>query len=176
MDARHVDDPPEAPLVHPRQHGAGQQERRLQHQLQQEREAGRVEVLDRADVLHAGVVDEDVGVEADLCQCVPIGEIDRPGAPADLVGEHRGRCAVDVGDRHAGSRLREGPRAGGADAARPARDESTPALESRHPALAVAARAFMRAASASSIVWSDAPFVSRSESTAIAVTMQANTM
>ena len=55
-------EPAPAAVVHAGQQAAGQPERRLEHQPLDEREPLGVEVLDRRDVLDAGVVDQDVGV------------------------------------------------------------------------------------------------------------------
>jgi hypothetical protein len=48
-----------------RQRGADQQERRLEHEGDEAAEVGRIEVLDGADPLDAGIVDQDVAIQAD---------------------------------------------------------------------------------------------------------------
>ena len=89
-------------------------------------------VLVGGDALDAGVVDEDVRVQAQIVEGCGVGEVDDPGLAAELGGERLGRGAVEVGDDDA--RAVRGERAGacGADAAGAARDERAPAVELAH--------------------------------------------
>ena len=60
MHRPHVEDASPALLVHARQDGLRQQERRGEHQLGQQAPARLGKLDDGGDVLDAGVVDEDI--------------------------------------------------------------------------------------------------------------------
>ena len=90
----------EALLVHVRQRGADQQERRLDHQRQQQPELLGRELLDRVRALDSGVVDQDVDVEFEVLQRRDVEQVDRPRPSADLVGHRLRALGVDVGHGH----------------------------------------------------------------------------
>ena len=87
-----VDDPAPALRVHVRQAAADQPERRLQHQPQDQRERLRRELVQRRDVLQAGVVDHDVGGRVEPVDRGQVGQVDGPGGAADLA-RRPGRAA-----------------------------------------------------------------------------------
>ena len=103
VHAREVDDPSEPAFVHAGQRRADEQEGRLEHQAQDEREPLGLELLDGAHVLDAGVVHEDVGVEREVGERRGVAEVDLPGLAADLACDPLGRLAVQVGDHDVGA-------------------------------------------------------------------------
>jgi hypothetical protein len=126
VDGGDVNDRPEALRVHPRQRGADQQERHLDHELLDPAEVLRAEVLDGTDRLDAGVVHEDVRVEREVLEGCRVEQVDRPGLPLQLLREGRSAPPIAIDD-HMGPAGSEGPRAGRADAARPSGDHRPPA-------------------------------------------------
>ena len=96
------------------QRRADQQERRLEHEPQDQAERVGIELGDRAHPLDAGVVDEDVDVERQVVERRRVGEVDDPRLAADL-GRGGGRgIRVEVGDddvRAAAARTRARTRA-----------------------------------------------------------------
>ena len=128
-----VHEPAEATLVHAREQRPGQPERRLEHQPLDEPEPLGVEVLHRRHVLHAGVVDQDVGLhggaQAELLDRRTVGEVGDQVVAAELGGDllGAGLVAVEHDDPRA---VRGEPRGDGpADAAGAAGDEGGPAVE-----------------------------------------------
>ena len=83
---------------------AGQPERRLEHQPLDEREPLGVELLDRRHVLHAGVVDQDVGLHVvprpSASIDVTVGEVGDQVVAADVVGDLLGAGLVAVEHDH----------------------------------------------------------------------------
>jgi hypothetical protein len=127
VHARDVDDAAEAACVHAGQRGTDEQERRLEHEPQDEREPVGLELLDRPHVLDAGIVHEDVGFEGEPGERRRIGQVDLPGFATQLVRDSRSRLAVQVGNDDMRARGREGARTGFADAARtPGDDGASP--------------------------------------------------
>ena len=117
VDAGDVDDPAEAAVVHPGQQPAGEPERRLEHQPVDQPEPLGLEVLERGDVLDAGGVDEDVGVDLEGVDRVAVGEVD-PGVVAADGGRHLGGLLlVAVEHRDLGAELGQPRGHGRADAA-----------------------------------------------------------
>ncbi len=120
---------PPALRVHARQRGADQQEGRLEHEAHDQAEGLGVELLDRADPLDAGVVDEDVDVEREVVQRRGVGQVDDPRLAADGLGRGIRRLGVQVGDDDVRAATGELVRARESDAARAAGDQGAPARE-----------------------------------------------
>ena len=159
-------------LVHVRQRGADQQERRLHHQRQQQPELVRREIVDRVDALYPGVVDQDVGVEFQALQRRDVEKIYRPGLSADLFGQRLGRRLVDVGDGDAGAAAGQFARTGRTDTTGAAGDDGGTAIQIPH-ANAFRSVFATSSASATSSAFRSMPLVSRVNTTAMSVTMQA---
>ncbi len=117
MDARDVDDPAEAALVHAREQAPGEPERRLEHQPVDQRERLGVELLDRGDVLDAGAVDQEVDLEVERVDGGAVGQVDGDVVAADDGGHLGGRLLVAVEHGDVGAELGEPGGDGGADAA-----------------------------------------------------------
>jgi PAS domain S-box-containing protein len=124
-----VDHPAPAPLVHARQDGPGQPERRLEHHRQHGREPLRRELLDRGHVLEAGVVDQHVGGQVEAVEAGRIDQVGDQGLPAELAGDPLGAFAVEVQDGDQGPGRGQPARAGLADAAGRTGDQGRPALQ-----------------------------------------------
>ena len=96
MDAGDVHDPPPSAGVHPGQQPPGEQERRLEHESVHEPELLGLELLDRRDVLEAGVVDQDVRLEVERVDGAGVGEVQRAEVAVDRGGHLGGALAVAV--------------------------------------------------------------------------------
>jgi hypothetical protein len=70
-----------------RQRGADQQERRLDHQHLHGAKARGVELGDRRDGLNAGVVHQNVGLEAQRLQGRHVEKVHCPGGSIDVGGQ-----------------------------------------------------------------------------------------
>ena len=123
VDARDVDDAAPAAVVHVGQALPDQPERRDEHEVEDEVEAVERELLDRAHVLDAGVVDEDVDLGRQVGEGVEVGEVGRDRR--DARARRRGRRGPPrPGRRRAPWRPRpRGPGDARPDAARGAGDE-----------------------------------------------------
>ena len=86
---------------------AGEPERRLEHQPVDPGELLGVELLDRRDVLDAGAVDEEVGVEVERVDRGAVGEVDLEVVAADLGGDLRRGLAVAVEHGDVGAEVGE---------------------------------------------------------------------
>lgn len=116
MHRGEVDDATPAALVHAWQRGAGQQERRLEHDPEEQREALGRELLHGRDVLEPGVVDQDVGVDPQRVQ-LRAGQVHDQRAAVQLIGDRLGPVGVPVEHRDLGAGGGQPPCAGPADAA-----------------------------------------------------------
>ena len=92
-----------------------------------------VEVLDGRDVLDAGVVDEDVGVEGGGVDGVGVGEVDAQRVAAEGGGDLLGGGLVAVQDGDVRAEGGEVPGDGGTDAARAAGDQGAATLQGEGP-------------------------------------------
>ena len=142
VDGAHVHDPAPAAAVHVRQRAADQPERRLDHQPQDVAEAVDRELVDRGDVLQAGVVDQDVDVEVQGVDRVEVGQVDGHRGAAHLLGGGGRGVGVPVDHDDRAPRLGQPGRAGAPDARRPAGDECAPSVQ--NPPVAMAARTLAR--------------------------------
>ncbi|MCY1235755.1 hypothetical protein D9M72_483840 [compost metagenome] len=126
---REVDDPAEVVRIHVWQRRPDQQEGRLQHEGDKPAEIGRLEVLNRADALDSGVVDQDVAVQAGGCQGIHIQQVHCPDGTAHFIGKRCCGGLVDVRDHHFGAPFGEGPHTGCADGAGSSGDQSLAAVQ-----------------------------------------------
>ena len=169
VDRAEVDHPAPAARVHVRQGRADEEERRLDHEPLDAAEGLGLELVQRGDLLDAGVVDEDVAVEAKVLEGAGIEQVHGPRAPAEVRSELLGTVPVEVSDDDVGSALGQGPGGGGADARRSPGHEGLAPGQAHAPAFASAASPRVLAASAASRAWSEVPLVSRIETTATVV-------
>ncbi len=133
-----VDDPPPAALVHRGQQAADQHERRGQHHLEQQRPPLLVELLDGADVLEAGVVDEDVHISDLVGEAVDVVAHAEVGGHGDAAVHRLGgdveALTGKVAEHDAGAPGAEVASHGEADARGGAGDQGATALDRRRAA------------------------------------------
>ena len=115
---------------HPRSYMCGsaardEQERRLEHDPEDQREAVRRELLDRRDVLDARVVDQDVRLEPEVGERLGEAEVEDPGLAGDLLGDRLGPGGVAVAHHDLRARFGEMAGHGRAYPARTAGDDGT---------------------------------------------------
>ena len=123
VDARDVDDAAPAAVVHVGEALPDQPERRDEHEVEDEVEAVEREVLDRAHVLDARVVDEDVDLGRQAREVIQIGQVGCDRGDAGSLGEGGESVGVPVDGVHRGARAREGSRDTCPDAAGCSGDE-----------------------------------------------------
>ena len=126
---------PQPALVHAGQHGAGQQERGVQHHPVDELEGRGVEVLHRGHVLQPGVVHQDVDTalgEPQVGDVVGVGEVGDEVLAPDLDRDLLDALLVAVEQQDVGAVGRQPGGDGTADAARgTGPDEGRPAVQGR---------------------------------------------